>query len=239
MRCLALLSLVFASGFGIRCYTRGLIGGSPRRRQSESVKEEEPLLLFCADNQICMISGNTGNPFAAQACVELLPGYPPENCRDDGRDGAFTCWCSYDSCNESKEKIEGHIAIVSTSSNRLNKTANVHSSTTKPPWSVSKTSSSTTLASTKSTSETTKASKPPKSAKTTKSTTQASSTKKAPQTNRTPPSSNSLDGPRIEPLDPPELLEPSKLQSRSHGLALKSKAALVYMLLICFNVLST
>ena len=137
MRCLALLSLVFASGgfllparslvslvscqlgpwwtlqflsgFGIRCYTRGLIGGSPRRRrQSESVKEEEPLLLFCADNQICMISGaisdittnikkgwnelkilkyqerfagNTGNPFAAQACVELLPGYPPENCR--------------------------------------------------------------------------------------------------------------------------------------------------------------
>ena len=139
MRCLALLSLVFASGgfflpawsmvslvscqlgprwtlqflsgFGIRCYTRGLIGGSPRRRrQSESVKEEEPLLLFCADNQICMISGatsdkttnkcwnemkilkcqkcfvgNTGNPFAAQACVELLPGYPPENCRVPSR----------------------------------------------------------------------------------------------------------------------------------------------------------
>ena len=26
-------------------------------------------------------TGNTGNPFAAQACVELLPGYPPENCR--------------------------------------------------------------------------------------------------------------------------------------------------------------
>lgn len=124
------------------------------------------------------------------------------------------------------------------SSNRLNKTANVHSSTTKPPWSVSKTSSSTTLASKKSTSETTKASKPPKSAKTTKSPTQPSSTKKVPQTSRAPPSSNSLDGPRIEPLDPPELLEPSKLQSKSHGLALKSKAALVYMLLLCFNALS-
>ena len=55
-------TLQFLSGFGIRCYTRGLIGGSPRRRrQSESVKEEEPLLLFCADNQICMISGATSD----------------------------------------------------------------------------------------------------------------------------------------------------------------------------------
>ena len=45
-------------GLSIRCYTRGLIGGSPRkRRQTEIVKEEEPQLLFCADNQICMISG--------------------------------------------------------------------------------------------------------------------------------------------------------------------------------------
>ena len=48
-------------GLSIRCYTRGLIGGSPRRRrQTETVKEEEPQLLFCADNQICMISGWTG-----------------------------------------------------------------------------------------------------------------------------------------------------------------------------------
>ena len=78
MKSVALLSLLWSSGeFGccwfvvwwkedlpglsIRCYTRGLIGGSPRRRrQTEMVKEEEPQLLFCADNQICMISGWTG-----------------------------------------------------------------------------------------------------------------------------------------------------------------------------------
>ena len=75
MRSVALLSLLCSSGeilkpdwegfclpgFSIRCYTRGLIGGSPRRRrQTETVKEEEPQLLFCADNQICMISGWTG-----------------------------------------------------------------------------------------------------------------------------------------------------------------------------------
>ena len=72
MRSVALLSLLCSSGeilkpdwegfclpgFSIRCYTRGLIEGSPRRRrQTEAVKEEEPQLLFCADNQICMISG--------------------------------------------------------------------------------------------------------------------------------------------------------------------------------------
>ena len=38
---------------------------------------EDENFLKC---QKCFV-GNTGNPFAAQACVELLPGYPPENCR--------------------------------------------------------------------------------------------------------------------------------------------------------------
>jgi len=125
MNLVALLSLLLcSSGFSIRCYTRGLIGGSPRRRRQT---EEKAHLLFCADNQICMISGNTGNPFASQACAELLPGYPPQNCRDDGRDGAFTCWCSQDSCNESKEKIEAFIAMQA----MLNKTASVPSSSTQ------------------------------------------------------------------------------------------------------------
>ena len=53
---------------------------------------EEPVLLYCADHQICMISGelhpripgwticpgNSLDPASAQACAELLPGYPQQ-----------------------------------------------------------------------------------------------------------------------------------------------------------------
>lgn len=122
------------TGWTFRCLTTGLIGGSPRKRSTEEAvlliggspkkrsteaavlgsprkrSTEEAVLLYCADNQICMISGNTKNPASAQSCAELLPGYADDACQEEEQDGAFTCWCSSDSCNESKEKIQGIIA---------------------------------------------------------------------------------------------------------------------------------
>ena len=96
------------------------------------------------------------------------------------------------SCNESKEKIEAFIATT-------------QSSSAKP---VQTTTSAKA--------------KPTKSAKTTAKPSRSSTTRKINQQTSKSPSASNLDGPRIDPLDPPELLGPSKLQSKSSGVMLNS-----------------
>ena len=96
------------------------------------------------------------------------------------------------SCNESKEKIEAFIATT-------------QSSSAKP---VQTTTSAKA--------------KPTKSAKTTAKPSRPSTTRKINQQTSKSPSASNLDGPRIDPLDPPELLGPSKLQSKSSGAMLNS-----------------
>ena len=77
-----------------------------------------------AKAELISCPGNSLAPASAQACAELLPGYPDQvlgragdgagagailmvilvtlvmratqACQSEGRDGAFTCWCSQD-----------------------------------------------------------------------------------------------------------------------------------------------